>query len=180
MLFTVGHGTLGATELTDLLAGAGIAALVDIRSYPGSRRLPHLAREALAATVPAAGIAYDWQPSLGGRRRPRTPSPHVALRHRAFRAYADHMMTDEFRPALDRLVAAAGERHVAMMCAEAVWWRCHRRLVADAAVLLCACDVAHLFHDGRRQRHPPMPAARVDGSGFLIYDVGVTPPLTVP
>lgn len=174
MLFTVGHGTLELSELTDLLLGARIPALVDVRSYPGSRRLPQFGRETLATEVPAAGIAYAWSPALGGRRRPQAASPHVALRHPSFRAYADHMMTPEFRLALDWLVMDADERDVAILCAETVWWRCHRRLIADAAVLLCDRKVTHLFHDGRQQAHPPMPEARVDESGALIYDLGVT------
>ena len=174
MLFTIGHGTLELPELTALITGAGIAALVDVRSHPGSRRLPQFGRGSLAAEVPAAGVTYEWRPALGGRRRPQTPSPHVALRHPSFRAYADHMMTEEFRLALDRLVSDADDGDVVIMCAEAVWWRCHRRLVADAAVLLRGRTVTHLFHDGRQQLHPPMPEARVDETGVLIYDLGVT------
>lgn len=175
MLFTVGHGTLEITELTDLLVGAGISILLDVRSYPGSRRYPHFAREALERSIPAAGVGYEWRPALGGRRKPQPESVNLAWRHPSFRAYADYMATAPFLDALDRLVADAAQETVAVMCAESLWWRCHRRLIADGATLLRDVEVRHLFHDGHLQVHPPTPSARVDPRGILVYDLGTTP-----
>ena len=177
MLFTVGHGTLEIQELTTLLSGAGISSVVDVRSFPGSRRLPQFNRETLTVTVPAAGLAYEWNPALGGRRKPGPASLNVAWRNSSFQAYADYMMTRPFQDALDHLLVDSGERDVAVMCAEAVWWRCHRRLIADAAVLLHGVEVLHLFHDGRLQAHAPTPQARLGEGGVLVYDLGHTPPL---
>lgn len=172
-LLTVGHGTLDQGALAELLRTAGVGRLVDVRRYPGSRRHPHVASEAMARWLPDAGIAYEWVPELGGRRRPSADSPNVGLRNRQFRAYADHMASDEFATGLARLLgplagagdgpgAAAGR--TAVMCSETVWWRCHRRLLADHLVLLDEVPVEHLFHDGRTQPHPATPEARaVDG-----------------
>lgn len=177
MVLTVGHGTLDLDALTSLLADAGVAVVVDVRSYPGSRRFPWFAREALGRSIPAAGMAYQWQPALGGRRRPVPDSANVGLRNPAFRAYADHMATDDFRSGLARLAGDAGDTAQAIMCSESVWWRCHRRLIADALVLVEGVAVEHLFHDGRRQAHLPTPEARVDERGVVVYDLGRPPPL---
>ncbi|MBS1860682.1 MAG: DUF488 domain-containing protein [Actinobacteria bacterium] len=180
MLVTVGHGTLAASEFLALLGDASVAELVDVRSHPGSRRVPHFSREAMRVWVPAGGIADRWEPALGGRRRPHGPSRNVALRNESFRAYADHMASQEFRDALAALTADAREQTVAIMCAESVWWRCHRRLIADAAVLLHGTDVRDLFHDGRLVAHEPAREARVtkvDGEELVVYDVGVDHPL---
>ena len=168
-LRTVGHGTLMVDELARLVAGAGVEMIVDVRSFPASRRHPLFRREAMERWLPDAGVAYRWEPRLGGRRRPAPDSPHGALRVAAFRGYADHMETAEFRDALDDLLAEAAARPTTVMCAESLWWRCHRRLLADAAVLLRRASVEHLFHDGRLEAHRPMPEARVDGDR-LLYD----------
>ncbi|MCZ7526472.1 MAG: DUF488 domain-containing protein [Acidimicrobiia bacterium] len=175
-LFTVGHGSLAEAELARLLRGAGVTHLVDVRSAPGSRRNPHLDRVQLERWLPEAGITYRWEPRLGGRRLRRPGSPNVALEHEAFRAYADHMARAEFAAALDELLAEAAEEPTAVMCAEALWWRCHRRLLADAAVLLRGARVLHLFHGGRLAVHEPMVEARVE-DGHLVYDRGATPRL---
>jgi uncharacterized protein (DUF488 family) len=181
MLITVGHGTLEQEELLRLLTSSSIEELVDVRTYPGSRRHPQFSRQAMEAWVPAGGISYRWAPALGGRRRPGADSPNVALRNPSFRAYADHMATAEFRDALATLVDDADAREVAVMCAESVWWRCHRRLIADAAVLLHRREVRHLFHDGRLRSHGPSPEARIasgdDGAPILVYDLGAERPL---
>lgn len=176
MIRTVGHGTLGADELVELLRGAGIEAIADVRRYPGSRRHPHVAREAMEGWLPGAGIAYRWIPALGGRRKPDPASRHVGLRNEQFRAYADHMASDEFAGGLRELDELARERSVAVMCSESVWWRCHRRLLADHLVLVEGTGVEHLFHDGRLAPHPPTPEARVD-DGLVVYDVGSQPTL---
>jgi len=173
-LVTVGHGTLSAGALADLLRDSGVEVLVDIRSYPGSRRHPHFSREEMARWLPDAGVAYRWEPRLGGRRRPRADSPHVALRHENFRGYGDHMETPEFREALAGVLAEP--QRTAVMCSESVWWRCHRRLLSDAATLLAGTEVLHLFHDGRLSPHGPTDGVRVDGDR-LVYDVGVERPM---
>src|SRR5918999_1031253 len=142
-LHTVGHGTLFAEELVALLAGAGIGGLVDVRSFPGSRRNPHFGREAMERWVPAAGIAYTWLRDLGGRRRPASGSPHVALRHEAFRGYADHMESPEFLASVEKLLSLAEQGPTAVMCSESVWWRCHRRLLADHLLLAQGVEVVH-------------------------------------
>ena len=168
-LRTVGHGTLAADELARLVTGAGIELLVDVRSFPASRRHPQFRSEAMERWLPDAGVAYRWEPRLGGRRRPSPESPHGALRVAAFRGYADHMETPEFGDALDTLLTEAAARPTAVMCAESLWWRCHRRLIADAVVLVREMPVEHLFHDGRLEAHRPTPEARVDGRR-LVYD----------
>ncbi len=173
VMSSVGHGNLSASALAELLEGAGVAHVVDVRSLPGSRRNPQFHRDQLERWLPEAGITYSWEPRLGGRRRLRPGSPNVALRHEAFRAYADHMATGEFRAGLDSLVELAATEAVVMMCAESVWWRCHRRLLADALVLLREVSVRHLFHDGRVAPHRVTPAARRLGN-LLVYDVGHT------
>ncbi|MGH3598735.1 MAG: DUF488 family protein [Pseudonocardiaceae bacterium] len=179
MLFTIGHGSLGIGELTTLLIETEITGIVDVRSFPGSRRFPHFAREAMAQSVPATGLGYQWRPALGGRRKPQPGSPNVAWRNPSFQGYADYMGSAPFLDALDHLAEDAGRRDLAVMCSESVWWRCHRRLISDAAVLLRGVEVLHLFHDGRLQTHPPTPEARVEASGVLVYDLGMTPPLPI-
>lgn len=175
-LLTVGHGTLPAERLADLLRSNDVEVLVDVRSYPGSRRNPQFGREEMAAWVPAAGIDYRWERRLGGRRPVRPDSPNVALRNDAFRGYADHMAGAEFRTALDDLLATATSRRTAAMCSESVWWRCHRRLIADAAVLVHGATVTHLMHDGRSVDHPVTAAAR-RADDHVVYDVGGDAPL---
>ena len=175
-VFTVGHGTLPADDFAAVLRDGGIELLVDVRSYPGSRRHPHFARERMEQWVPEAGVAYRWERRLGGRRPVRADSVNVVLRNDAFRGYADHMASDEFRTALGELVGLAGEQRSAVMCSESVWWRCHRRLLSDALTLTHGATVVHLMHDQRRVAHPLTDGARVDGD-HVVYDIGATPPL---
>lgn len=175
-VYTVGHGTLLETDLVDLLREVEIEQVVDVRSYPSSRHNPQHGREQLEQWLPAAGIGYLWDRRLGGRRRPEPISRNLALRNEAFRAYADHMNAPEFRAGLDALVELAATKRLVVMCAESVWWRCHRRLLADALVLLRSVPVSHVFHDGRLPAHRPSPEARVVDSE-LIYDLGVPEPL---
>jgi uncharacterized protein (DUF488 family) len=170
-LLTVGHGTLSADELARLVGEAGIELVVDVRSFPASRRHPQFRREAMELWLPDAGLDYRWEPRLGGRRNASADSRHSALRVPAFRGYAEHMETGEFAAALDQVLADAEQGRTAVMCAESVWWRCHRRLIADAAVLLRDTDVEHLFHDGRLTPHHPIPEARVDRAR-VVYDGG--------
>ena len=170
-LRTVGHGTLPTEALAGLLVDAGVRAVVDIRRFPGSRRQPHLARDALAVSLPDAGLQYRWEPRLGGRRHtPAAAEPtDTWWRVAAFRAYAAHTRTAEFGDALEDLVRQAREVPTAVMCSESLWWRCHRRLVADAVVLLADAPVEHLAHDGRVTVHEPSDGARAAPGGGLTY-----------
>ena len=167
-LFTVGHGRRSLPELAAVLADAGVSLLVDVRRFPGSRRHPHLARANLEAQLPTLGVAYEWCEALGGRRRRVAGSRHTAWRNDAFAAYADHMDTPEFRLALDDLL---DRLPLAVMCAETLWWRCHRRLIADAATLAGA-QVTHLLDVGRAQPHRLHPGVRPDAEGRPVYDGG--------
>lgn len=166
-LLTVGHGTLAAAAFVDLLAGAGVEAVTDVRRFPGSRRNPQFGSDEMAGWLFEAGLGYEWAPSLGGRRTPSADSPNTGLRNAQFRAYADHMATAEFRDGVARLLASAAHRRVAVMCAESVWWRCHRRLLADHLVVVEGCEVGHLIHDGRCVAHPLTPGIRPGGDAVL-------------
>lgn len=149
--------------------------VVDVRSVPGSRRFPQFGRAEMQAWLPEAGIGYRWERRLGGFRRPAADSPNVTLRHPAFRGYADYMATGPFREALTDLLAEASSRVTAVMCAETLWWRCHRRLIADAAVLLHGASAWHLGHDGRLAAHQLTEGVRRADSGCLVYDRGSSP-----
>lgn len=173
---TVGHGTLTAEAFAAVLRGAGVDAVADVRRYPGSRRHPHIASEALAGWLSDRGVAYEWLPELGGRRRGDPASPNAGIRNPQLRAYADHMATAELAAGVDRLLGWATGRAAAVLCAESVWWRCHRRLLADHLVLVAGVTVEHLFHDGRRTAHEPTAEARVV-EGHVRYDVGAPQPL---
>lgn len=167
-VLTVGHSTRPLDELLALLAAHRIEALVDVRRFPGSRRHPQYSRDALAVSLAAAGIAYRHDPRLGGRRAPRPDSPHTAWRNPSFRAYADHMDTAEFRAALADLAAASTTRRTAVMCAEAVPWRCHRRLIADA-LTATGREVLHLLGPSRAEVHQLHEDAEVLEDGRLLY-----------
>ncbi|MGO1173133.1 MAG: DUF488 domain-containing protein [Actinomycetaceae bacterium] len=168
-VLTVGHGRQSAEELLGLLGDAEVARLVDIRSFPGSRRNPQFGRDQMERWVAASGTEYLWLRELGGRRRPVADSRHVALRHEAFRAYADHMETPEFLDGVESLLALAEESVTSVMCSETVWWRCHRRLLADHLVLVRGVAVTHLMPGGRHTEHRPTDGARLDGDR-LVYD----------
>jgi uncharacterized protein (DUF488 family) len=175
---TVGHGTLGSDEFATLVDEAHVDRVVDVRSFPGSRRNPQFGREQMERWVPKAGIGYHWIPELGGRRRPLAESKHVALRNDAFRAYADYMETHAFLAGIEELLGPAKSDSPAVMCSESLWWRCHRRLIGDYLVLVRGIDVVHLMHDGRSTPHMPTDGVRLT-DGALVYDVGATPPLPI-
>ena len=170
-LLTIGHSTHPIERFTELLQGAGAGALADVRRFPGSRRHPQFARDALAEALAAAGIAYAHLPELGGRRAPAPDSPHGGWRVTAFRGYADHLRSAEFAAGRERLEAMARETRTAIMCAEAPWWRCHRRLVADVFAF-AGWRVTHVMPDGRLIEHEPPPFATPAPDGLPAYPPG--------
>lgn len=168
-LYTIGHSTRAADEFVSLLGEHSVDCLVDVRRFPGSRRHPHFASEALAATLERAGIDYLHEPDLGGyRKSSRRDSPNGAWRSAGFQAYADYMDSTEFRDALARTLERAREDKTVIMCAEAVPWRCHRRLISDAAVAR-GFEVRHILGPGRSETHELNPAARILDGDRLIY-----------
>jgi uncharacterized protein (DUF488 family) len=171
-LLTFGHGTASAERIAELLRDAGVTLLVDVRTAPGSRRNPHVARAEIAEWLPEHGVDYRWEQRLGGWRTARPDSPDTGLRNRAFTGYAAHMRSPEFLAAVDALLAEARVRRTAVMCAEAVWWRCHRRMIADFVVLARDVPVLHLGHDGKLSEHVPTDVARRRDDGLLVYDHG--------
>ena len=156
-----------------MLREADIAALADVRLAPGSRRHPHFGAACLAGALGEIGIAYHHLPELGGRREPHADSRHRALRVAAFRGYADHMSTEEFARGYARLVTLGHASRTAVMCAETLWWRCHRRLIADR-LTVDGWSVTHLFAPGKSEPHVLWDAARID-NGHLVYDAGTLP-----
>jgi uncharacterized protein (DUF488 family) len=166
-LWTIGHSTRSWEEFLELLAGSGIGAVADVRRFPGSRRHPWFASEAMAAQLPAAGFDYHWLPQLGGRRRAKAGSPNGAWRNAAFQGYADHLRSEEFAQGLELALRSARGRRTALMCAEAVWWRCHRRLISDLLVHR-GHEVVHILGPGQFQQHVLHPDARPDGD-LLVY-----------
>jgi uncharacterized protein (DUF488 family) len=170
-IYTFGHGTAGEVDLAALIRGAGVEAVVDVRSVPKSRTHPHVWAERMAQWMPdLSGASYEWRRELGGFRKASPQSPNVALRHPAFRGYADYMQTPAFRAALDGLIAEAGGQSTAIMCSETLWWRCHRRLISDALVMLHGVEVEHLMHAGAPQAHRLTPGVRVLDKDTLVYD----------
>jgi uncharacterized protein (DUF488 family) len=168
-LLTVGHGPDDRARLADRLAGAAIGSVVDVRRFPGSRNNPDVRREELAQWLPAAGIGYRWEERLGGRRSlPKgEPVADAWWTVAQFAAYAAHTRTPEFAAALDEVLAEAAAGTVAVMCSESVWWRCHRRLLADVAVLARGVPVTHLMPDGRLAVHRPSEGAVVGPDGAV-------------
>jgi uncharacterized protein (DUF488 family) len=166
-LWTVGHSTRSIDDFLEILREHEITLLADVRRFPGSRRHPQFGQDALAASLQNAGVGYVHFPELGGRRHPRKDSPNTAWRDAAFRGYADHMMTTEFHSGIERLLSIAARDRIAIMCAEAVWWQCHRSLIAD---FLKASGhlVIHANSPGRSEPHPYTSAAHVV-DGALTY-----------
>ncbi|HWM36189.1 MAG TPA: DUF488 domain-containing protein [Streptomyces sp.] len=171
-LVTFGHSTARRDALGKLLRAADVEAVVDVRTAPGSRHNPDVARKALQEWLPEYGIGYRWEQDLGGFRNVPDDSPDVIWRNTAFRGYSGYSRTPPFLAAMDRLLSEAAETATAVMCSEAVWWRCHRRIIADFTTLARHVPVLHLMHDGRLVPHPPMPGARLRSDGLLVYDAG--------
>ncbi len=167
MIWTVGHSTRSAEEFVALLQAYDIELVADVRRFPGSRRLPQFGSEALAAHLEHAGIAYTWLAALGGRRRPAADSINLGWRHAAFRAYADHVASEEFAEGLFELEMLARGLRTAVMCAEVLWWRCHRRLIADVLTAL-GTSVVHIRDASHSEVHCLAPPARLQG-GALSY-----------
>jgi uncharacterized protein (DUF488 family) len=167
-IWTIGHSTHTSAAFVALLAEHGITQLADIRTVPNSRRHPHFHTEALAGVLPAHGVAYLHLPRLGGWRVAAAESPNAAWRNASFRGYADYARSEEFALGLARLRQLASSRRTAMMCSEALWWRCHRRLVADRLVVL-GDTVLHIGSDGRAAAHELTPFASVEADGQITY-----------
>lgn len=166
-VYTIGHSTRSIEDFVALLQANGVACLVDVRRYPGSRRFPHFGRERLCAALAEAGIEYLHCDALGGRRPENPNSPNTGLHDSGFRAYADYMETGEFREAIHSLMRKAERVSVVVMCAEALWWRCHRSLISDY-LKHCGIDVVHLGASPESESHSFTPAARVE-QGRLNY-----------
>ena len=160
---TIGHSTRTVDEFIELLQAHGIRQLIDIRTIPRSRHNPQFNREALPASLEQAGIAYRHMPGLGGLRRPRADSGNTGWRNASFRGYADYMQMPQFEENLQELIALSEEAPTAVMCAEAVHWRCHRSLLADA-LLARGIAVEHIQGGARKQTHVLTPFAKLEGT----------------
>ena len=170
-LYTIGHGTRTAQELIEALRSFGVRLVADVRAYPRSRANPQFNEETLRQTLSSADIAYEHWPALGGRRRGRgEASPNTSWRHPAFRGYADYMMGDAFWCALDALLERSKASTTAVMCSETLWWRCHRRMIADAAIAR-GVDVRHIMRPGEAVAHQLPAWASIVGDR-VAYDGG--------
>lgn len=168
-LLTLGHGTSSAEELAQRLHAAGVQLLVDIRTAPGSRRHPHVNRDELARWLPETAIDYRWDKRLGGFRPVPPDSPDIALRNESFRGYAAHMRSPDFLDGVADLVDDVARTTTAVMCSETVWWRCHRRLLADHLTLVRGVAVEHLLPSSVAP-HVPTAGVRLRPDGLLVYD----------
>jgi len=167
-VWTIGHSTRSADEFNYILATHEIGHLADVRSFPGSRRCPQFNSKQLSESLPAIGINYHHLPNLGGRRRPLRDSKNAAWKNESFRAYADYMDTEEFQKGISLLLDLATKKPTAIMCAEALWWRCHRSLIADYLKVHGAL-VIHIIDATQTQIHPYTSAARII-HGKLSYE----------
>jgi uncharacterized protein (DUF488 family) len=166
-IWTIGHSTRPLDAFLEVLARYGLEAVADVRRFPGSRRYPQYAEAALGAALAEHGIAYRWLPALGGRRRPLPDSPNVAWRNASFRGYADHLGSAEFAGGMEELLQIAGRLRTALMCSEAVWWRCHRALIADV-LRVRGIEVVHILDAQHSVVHPYTSPARIV-QGRLTY-----------
>jgi uncharacterized protein (DUF488 family) len=167
VLYIIGHSTRPIEDFLGVLDTHGIELVADVRTIPKSRHVPQFGQGELAQSLADAGIKYCWMKSLGGRRHARKDSPNMGWRNASFRGYADYMQTQEFNGALLELESLAREFRVAIMCAEAVPWRCHRSLIADALVVR-GWEVLNIFDAGAAKPHKLNPMARIEG-GALTY-----------
>jgi uncharacterized protein (DUF488 family) len=176
-IWTIGHSTLSEAAFLGLLNRHEIKLLADVRLFPGSRRFPHFSQESLARSLQRSGIEYQHFSELGGRRKPQPDSHNTAWRHEAFRGYADYMETEHFKHGIERLLTAASEKRTAIMCAEALWWRCHRGLISDF-LKVRGIEVLHIASTGKTDLHPYTSAARIV-EGKLTYGAD-QPELSLP
>ena len=170
-IWSIGHSTHSLDEFVALLHAHQIARIADIRTVPKSRRNPQFHTDSLRESLPATGIAYRHHPWLGGWRKSEQDSANGAWRNKSFRGYADYAMTPEFAHGIAELRELAGDERTAMMCSEALWWRCHRRIVADRLVA-DGDTVFHIGSDGRVTAHQLTPFAAVSPSGVITYPAG--------
>src|ERR1044071_692460 len=159
-IWTIGHSTHSIHDFIELLKAHRIQTVADVRQFPGSRRYPQFGKTNLAHSLAGAGMEYEHFPELGGRSRPQPDSVNTAWRNEAFRGYADYMMTHNFRAGIDRLLELARDRRTAIMCAEAVWWRCHRALISDF-LKANSITVLHIVSVRKTEEHPFTSAARI-------------------
>jgi uncharacterized protein (DUF488 family) len=164
--FTIGHSNRSFEELLSMLQAHGVKRVVDVRTVPGSRRNPQFMKAALASELGKHDIAYSHLPTLGGFRKPRADSPNTAWRNESFRGYADYMGTPEFETALSDLIALGGDVPTTVLCSEAVPWRCHRSLIADALTLR-GYPVEHIMSETQSRPHTLTPFARVEGERVI-------------
>ena len=168
-IWTIGHSTRTIDEFSSLLKENEIKLLADVRAYPGSKRYPHFNKDALTESVSACGIRYEHLSELGGKRKPRSDSTNAAWRNASFRGYADYMETKQFHKGVERLLELSLEAGpTAILCAEAVWWRCHRSLIADY-LKSHGMEVMHILGANKAEPHPYTPAARIV-NGELSYE----------
>jgi len=166
-VWTIGHSTRSAQEFNEILKAHSIETVVDVRAFPSSRRHPHFNKQELSASLSAEGIDYRHFPDLGGRRRGSPDSKNIVWTNPSFRAYADYMETAQFKRAVNGLLEVAEVRRTAVMCAEAVWWRCHRSLIADY-LKAAGVSVIHIVSTTKTENHPFTSAATVV-NGKLSY-----------
>jgi uncharacterized protein (DUF488 family) len=159
-VWTIGHSTRSAAEFRDVVRAHEIELVADVRRFPGSRRLPQFSAAALERSLASVGVSYCSLPSLGGRRAPSRDSPNTGWRHPAFRGYADYIASEEFADGLFELLMLANGLRTAIMCAEVLWWRCHRRVIADVLVSL-GVRVTHILDAGKTETHRLAPPARI-------------------
>lgn len=173
IIWTIGHSTHDLEEFIAMLQSCNIEVVADIRSLPGSRKFPQFDKEALEISLPAHGIQYLHLPNLGGRRKVKPDSKNTSWRHPAFRGYADFMETEQFREAIAQLEILASEQHISLMCAEAVWWRCHRSMVADQ-LKVNGWTVNHIMGVGKVTEHSyTQPAHIVNGKLNYLSDAEI-------
>jgi uncharacterized protein (DUF488 family) len=165
-VFTVGHSTNAFDDFVRLLEARGVTAVADVRLYPGSRRSPQFSKDTLPRLLDERGIEYLHIRELGGRRKPAADSPNTAWKNDAFRGYADHVATEEFKSGLERLTQLAEQKTTAVMCAEGLWWKCHRRLIADV-LHFGRWQVMHILPNGSTEPHVPTEFAVPTAEGLL-------------
>lgn len=166
-IWTIGHSTRSWEEFLEFLQNFSIECLVDVRSYPGSRKFPHFNKENLEEILPKNGISYQHFKDLGGRRKSNPDSTNIVWRHPAFRSYADYMETTDFKQGIIELEEVALQKRVAYMCSEAVWWRCHRSMISDY-LKARSWEVLHIMAKDKATEHPFTAPAKID-NGKLVY-----------